>query len=174
MKNFKLQIRNNFKGFSLIEMLVYVAILSVIMVMVVNTLILMTGAFARLRVSKEINTSAINILSKLDSEVKRAVSVDEALSIFDSSSSKLVLNSPTSSGGSEKIEFSLQGGVLKMYKAGVYIGDLSYKNTEVNNFVIRKIGNSTSGLKIELGLSATVAGETKLANFYDSVNLRNY
>ena len=161
-------------GFSLIEMLIYITILSVIMIIVVNTMILMTGTMRTLRVSKELNTGVINSLSKIENEIIKAQSVDETASVFDSVLGKLVLDSPLVGGGTEKVEIYLQGGVVKINRAGSYIGDLTGENTVVNGLVFKKSGSPTSLLKVEVSLTTSVGEKTKGETFYTSANLRNY
>src|SRR3989338_4825705 len=83
-------------GYSLIEMVVYAAILATLAVFVSDTTIVSFKAFNQSRTNRRIVIDAETALERIVRESRMASSVDEIQSVFDSDSSVLVLNSQVS------------------------------------------------------------------------------
>ena len=79
-------------GFSLIETIIYTAILAVTTIFVVSSLLKTVSAFNSFRVSKKINASAIGALEKMTREIKSADQADKINSVFDTNPGKLIIN----------------------------------------------------------------------------------
>src|SRR3989344_2630325 len=107
------------KAFSLLEMLVYVALLSLITVAMVQALIPLSRSFATLRATQDIHAAAGTSLERLVRDVRASGSIDSA-STFDVSPGNLVLIS-----GATTTEFFLEESVLMLKQNGVLVGPLS-------------------------------------------------
>jgi len=83
---------NKTRGLSLIEIVVYIAILSLLSVVVVGILLSLSGVYAELVITKRMNTSAAAALDRMAREVRSAMSVDTASSTLGASPGLLVLS----------------------------------------------------------------------------------
>jgi len=157
------------KGFSLIELLIYIALLSVIVVVVVSVLLSLTRAYGAFKVSQRINNSAITALERITRDSRNAESIDLANSTFDVHPGRLTLNT-----GTMTIEIYLDGDVLKVREDGVDIGSLTTQRVSVSSFVLRHLfSGSIEAIKIELTLTSSQGEFTKTERFYSAAVLRD-
>jgi|SRR3989344_1694081 len=166
--------RQNFKattslvwGFTLIEMVVYAAILGVITVLAVNSTLLMVQAYTNLRVSRDLNAGATAVLERLTREIRSADSVSTALT------NQLILNTKDSGGAATTIEFYVTGGLMNVREGGVGQGSLMPSSTSVGSFVPQALtGTNSSAVKIDLTMSASRGTISKTRTFYTTVTMR--
>lgn len=161
------------KGFTLIEMVVYVAVLGALAVLAINSLLIMTGTYANLRASRDLNTSATAVLERMTREIRSAYAVD-AGSVLNVHPSDLILDTKDASGNSTTVEFYLDtDNLIKVKEGGVARGPLMASSASVSNFVARSIsGANSKAVKIELTMTATRGTKLKTRNFYTTVVLR--
>lgn len=158
-------IRNS--GVSLLETVMYVALLALMLVIVLNTLVPLSASFAGIRLSKEVNTSAVTALERLTSEVKKAKSIDQAASIFNANPGVLALSTTDGVGNPATILFSVNNGVLQM-TGGSGAGALTANAVTVSNFTVRFIDTGHSGTAvITVGLTGT-RGKTIISDTFQT------
>jgi len=104
------------RGFTLIEMVVYTAILGIIAVLAINSTLAMTRAFTSLRVSRDINSSATALFERLTRDIRGAYGVDLAQSDLGSNPGRLTLNTKDGGGSNTTIEFYVDNGLIKILK----------------------------------------------------------
>ncbi|MEK7567224.1 MAG: hypothetical protein AAB527_03780 [Patescibacteria group bacterium] len=171
-ENRKLKIAS---GYSLIETVVYAAILATLAIFVVNTLIISFKAFNQGRTNRRIVIDAETALERIVRESRMASSVDEAQSIFDSSQSNLVLNSQVSAEDAASIvkKFFISGGRLAFQEGAGSARFLTAPNTSVSSFVVSKSDSAHSqSVKVSLVLVAGVGSSVTSRSFYTSAVLR--
>jgi hypothetical protein len=163
--------KENRAGFSLLEMLIYVGLFSFFMIIAVNASIIMTGAYARARTAKLLDSAAVNILSKIAAEARQSSAIN-ALSTLGVSPGHLILEKSLDT-GTEEVEFYIGDGRLIFERNNEAVGGITSPGVQVNSLVFRKI-DSVHGqaLKVELSLTASKGGETKSETFYQTVVLR--
>ena len=60
------------KGFTLVEMIIYVAFLGILGVLAINATLVMTNAYVNLRVSRDLNQSGVATLERMTREIRNA------------------------------------------------------------------------------------------------------
>lgn len=159
-------------GFSLVEMLIYTGIMALFLIASVNASIIMLGAYGRARASKLLNTAAVELLNKIDTESQKATSVDAVASILGTSPGKLVLDQSTGS-GTQKAEFSVVDGRVLFKRGGVALGNITPAGTTVDNLLFYKIEQSgRQAVRLIVALRAEKGGNTKTETFYLTTALR--
>jgi prepilin-type N-terminal cleavage/methylation domain-containing protein len=160
-------------GFSLIEVLLYVAIFSVMSVISMNTLFQAIKSFDSLRISRDINDSSVGIMERLTRDIKGSTGVDLANSTFTTSPGRLTLSTVSASGTPMTVEYYVASSMLRYKEDGVDKGSLMSAKTTIDALVFRYINSgSTIGIKIELHLASSRGGVTKVDHFYDTVLMR--
>ncbi|MDO8555269.1 MAG: type II secretion system protein [bacterium] len=167
--------KNN--GFSLVETIVYTAILAVTTIFVVNSLLKTVSAFNSFRVSKQINAAAINSMERMTREIKSSSQIDTNNSVFDINPGKLIINkNDPGTGAPITLEFSVANSRLTIKKDNESPIALTSSGTEVSNLVFRQVATSTDlhskAIKIELTIKSGYGNYQKTENFYDTVVLR--
>ena len=159
------------RGFSMLEMVVYVTILATLFILVVNTILVVTGSYSSIKVSNTLNNSALMSLERLLLEIRNSKSINLGSSVFGTHPGRLVLNTGTTSPAS--IDFYIEDGQLKLKKDNVLTGSLTSDNVSVTNFVLTNTSSTTSSsVKIELTLNASEGDISKTEKFYASAVLR--
>ncbi len=162
------------RGLSIIETVVYVALFSILSVVLVSSLMRITRAFNEFRIDRDINDSSIASMERITREIKNARSINLSGSSFATSSSKILLNTTDAVGTAMTVEFSVASGTLRVKENGVDKGALNSAKTTVDAFVLYLVNNSNSAtVKIELFLSGQRGGAVKDAVFYNSAVMRD-
>ncbi len=161
------------RGFSLIEILIYVSLFSAMSVASMNSLFEVIKAFNDLRVSRDINDSSVQIMERMTRDIKSATAVDLANSTFNISPGRLTLSTVTASGTPLTVEYYVANSTIGIKENGVDKGSLMSAKTTVDALVFRYMNTGSSvGVKVELHLSSSRNGVKDADHFYDSVALR--
>ena len=99
------------KGFTLIEILIYIAVLGLIMFSFLSYVIIMSGSKQKAYVSEEVHSNLRQAFNVMNQKIK--VANDVLTPMIGNSSDSLTLNSSTG-----QIVFSITGGVLKITENG--------------------------------------------------------
>lgn len=167
-----MRIKKN-KGYSVIEIIIYLAIFAFLSVTVINSFIVVLGSFNITRTNRDLLESGSTAMERISKEIRQAYDVDTVNSIFLSTPGSLQLNSTNSSGTASVIKFSVSSNALNMYQDGVLVGNLLGQNISPTNLVFRRIVTTNGeAIKIELTLQDTRNKDHPSASFYDTVILR--
>lgn len=161
-------------GYSLIETVVYTAILAALSVFVANTLLASFGALKAARANRRVVLSSETALERITREGRLASSVDENQSTLNQNPSTLVLNSVVSAGDStpSSKSFFVSGGRLAFQQDGGEIKFITSPNADVSSFVVTKIDSLHSQL-VKINLSINSSGRSPVdRSFYASAVLR--
>lgn len=160
-------------GYSIVEILVYLAIFTTMSIMVINYFIVVLGSFHTTRANRDLLESGATSIERIAREVRQADSVDIVNSTLSSSPGALQLNSTDSSGNPMIIKFSVTNGALNLYEDGSLIGNLLSENISVTTLVFRRIVTANGeAVKIELTLQSTDSDNSQSENFYNTIILR--
>lgn len=164
----------NFKnGFSLTEMVIYVAILSVLTIVTVNSTFSAIRAFAEFRVSRDLSSSGTSLVERLTREIRKAHGIDAPNSTLGTNPGRLTLLTKDAGGVDTTVEFYIESNKLKIKEGGVAMGSLTSSTTIITNFIARSLTNTnSSAIKAEIGLMSTRGNISKSGNFYTTILLR--
>ena len=161
------------QGFSLIEVLLYVGLFTMLSVMSMSALFQSIKAFNDLRISRDINDSSVKVMERLTRDIKSATAVDLANSTFGSSPGRLTLSTVNASGTLMTVEYYVTGSSLHVKENGVDNGSLMSSKTTISALVFYYINTgSTIGVKIDLHLSSSRGVVSDIDHFYDTIELR--
>lgn len=163
--------RNN--GYSVVEILVYLAIFASLSILVINSFITVLSTFDMTRSNRDLLESGATAMERISREIRQSESIDIANSTLGSSPGVLQLNSTDSGGSPIVIRFTTSNGALNLYEAGALIGNLLGQNISVTNLVFRRI-ITTNGeaIKVELTIQDTSGKSPRSENFYNTIILR--
>ena len=161
-------------GFSLVEMLFYVMLLSLCLVIVTQTLVVVTRSFGVLRTAQRIEQEASLSLERLLREIRDANGIQDAGSTFGAHPGRLYLTTTNSAGTARTVEFYLSNGQLLLREDGSATGALTSANVTISNLIFRKISTVRSkGVKIEMRLQSGTGQNARSEDFYTTAVLRD-
>ncbi len=165
--------RNKKHGFTLVEMIVYIAFFAVLSILAVNATLIVMKSFYSIRLTQNINQSATVGLERMSREIRNAYEIDTVNSTFATNPGRLTLRTKDSSGANTTIEFYVNGNQLFIKEGNVDKGSLMTKNAVLTNLVFRQIANPNSrAVKIEMTIRDTRGAMQKDVNFYNTIILR--
>ncbi len=153
------------KGFSLVEMMVYIAILSIVFSALVTSANSMVKTFGKLKASEEVAHTGTVVLERLTRELRRASSVDYFTSSLSTDPGILTLNTRDWSGNSTTATITLSGGRI-MFTEGGTSSPLSASGVTVTNLMFTHLSNTnTEGVLIEFTAKKTGGNATITKEF---------
>lgn len=156
------------------ETVFYVAILSLCLMAVTETLIITVRSYGVLRAAQIIETDAAVALERMTREIRDAKSVSLSGSVLGSHPGVLFLNSTTLAGAPRTVEFLLENGKLSLKENGVSQGALTGERSAVAYLVFRRIVTARSeGVKVELTLQSGTGVASSTEKFYATAVLRD-
>lgn len=160
-------------GYSIVEIIVYLAIFTTLSVLVINSFIVVLGSFNNTQTNRDLLESGSAVIERVSREIRQAKSIDVVGSVLASSPGALQLNSTTSSGTTTIMKFSVASGALNLYQDGTLVGNLLGQNVSVTTLIFRRIVTTNGeAVKIELTLEDTRSKSSISANFYNTIILR--
>jgi prepilin-type N-terminal cleavage/methylation domain-containing protein len=169
-----LQIRANSKaGFSLIEMVIYIAILALMLSVIVSVIYSLTQSNRQIRTTRLIENSAMIVLERIEREIREAETLIEGSSVFDVHPSSLTLSGEAQGGGLETTEIDFANGRIYLHQGGVDLGAISDPDVTVDSLIFRHFeSGEVEGVRVELTFSAGTSTHLRTENFYSSILLR--
>lgn len=166
-------ITNRANGFSIIELVVYISIMTLMLGVIMGITISTVRSHRAIKAAKSIENSAIVTLERITREVRKSNSISLASSIFDSTPGKLVLNSIDEDSNAHTAEFYLASNAIYLKEDGVDLGALTQSDTKVNSLIFRRFsGTNVEGVRVELSLESGTSTYYKSGTFYTSSILR--
>ena len=129
-------------GYTLVETIIYMAILTLFIYAIISTLVLIFKTNKTTGAAESVSNTAIFILERVNREIKTATSIDYASSTFGATSSVLFLNSLTSTSSPRTVKFYLDSGKVRVDENGAYLGPLFYTNSTTTKLLF-KVATST-------------------------------
>lgn len=168
----------NKKGFTLVEILVYIAIFAILMVVISSFVLGLIKANTKYQTKREVVENAMNITKTLSYEIQQASSIYTPTSVLGSNPGQLSLETTLNMPTDEKrtyIDFYLDGGNLYLKREGADSLKLNSANTKITNLVFEKF--KPEAIKIQLTVayksSATKPEYQFSYSLVSAVSLRN-
>lgn len=121
------------EGFSLVEVILYMAVLAVVVTILIGSLTVMAEVQEKIAAGKAVDRSAVVALDRLLRETRLSDSIDMGNSFFNEDESVLVLNREEESGNVSIVFYVSADGHLHVEKGGVD-ERLTHKNTNIKEF----------------------------------------
>lgn len=162
------------KGYSIVEIMVYIAIFAFLSMVVINSFINVMSAFNNTRTYRDLSESGSIVMERISREIRQAKTINITNSVFNSTNGVLELNSTSSAGTSKVIKFMISGNALNIYQDGTLVGNLLKQNISPSSLLFRRITNTNSdAVKIEMTLIDTRNNTNPTSvNFYNTITLR--
>lgn len=160
-------------GFSLIETLVYIFVMTLLLSALSGALLSLTASYRALRSGEAVGEAALVSLERMIREVRGANSVLGEASALGSSPGRLTLNYLDDLGNASTTEFYLNGSTLSMKRDGVSVGPLTSAAVRVSNLTLRLVsGTNSKAVKIEMTAESGAGANYKSRKFYGTAVMR--
>lgn len=152
------------RGFSLVEVLVYLAVTVLITVAGVSTYLSLDTVLLRNVTERALTHEASASLERIVRTIRDADQVNVVLSSFDVSMGSLTLDTISTT-----TSFSVSGGHLTVSENGVLLGQLTSDTVTVDDLVFTRYTNAETELvRVALTLSVSNKAASSTRTFYTS------
>ncbi len=161
------------KGFTFIEIIVYISVFAVLSVIAVNTLLVVHSSLAEIRATRQLNATAAVAMERIIRTIRDAASVNVPASTFNVSPGVLSLTGSESPALTR--QFLMAGTALVADAGAGQTAILTPPGVAVTNLVFRLIvaSSTAQAVRVELTLAASTGRATTTQNFYGTAVLRN-
>jgi len=169
---------NIFGGFSLIEMIVYIAIMTIIVTTFIQSFVVILKSNKNAFADMNIRNSGYGAMQTMIGEIRKGSTLDIADSNFASGTA--LINEVDASSTLTVVKFSVDSTskVLNFYSGATstalsLIGPLTSNDTQVSQLIFTPINTgSTTALRIQLNMQTTIDNRLRSEWFYSTVVLR--
>lgn len=149
------------RGFSLVEIIIYTAILVGVVFFVVQSIIGLYKSHSLVILNRDIEYSAESSMDKILNEIREASSVNKAGSVFNTSPGTLSL-SGVKSGTSYTIVFTAQNNAAVFSKDGGANIPLTASDVSLDSLIFKFASTTnSSAVKVDLTVSGSKGGYSK-------------
>ena len=173
-ENFKKGISlSKVEGFSLVEMLIYIAILILMLAVIMNVTVSVVRSGRIIKALRNVENSALISFERITRETRQAQSINLFSSVLDANPGRLVLVGTDALGNPRTVDFYLSSGVLMLSENGVDVGALTQPDAEVSSLVFHRFFSPNSeGIRTEITIESGTSTHYRSNNFYFSAILR--
>ena len=159
------------RGFTLIEMVVYIAIIAVVFALVLTGMISLYRASTTARESREQNLAATIALERMSREIRDAKSILVASSTFSTTPGKLVIKTDNASttGGYYTFNLATSSVFITANAASSTLTGSEARVTELRFW--RIVATNSEAVRIKMSVT-NKASTTDVRTFYDTIVLR--
>lgn len=159
------------RGFTLLEVLVYLVIFAVVSLVLINGIIISMKSFAATRENRIFARTGADVMERVAREIRSATSIEPLNTTFDSNPGALGVHVIDSDDNDVLVEFEIVDDELQLSYDGVSVGILTNDEIDVSSFVVRELtAEQGVGVKIEITLQSVSTGREE--SFATSVSLR--
>ncbi len=157
------------QGFTLLEVLVYLAILIIVSTVAVSLIVSLDEVIDRYKVDTALYRSGTNVMEQVIVELRRGDDFDVANSILNNSATgTLAINN-----GATTTVISKVGNELVLTINGKQYGNLLQEPVTVTGFTVYKYATASGTLvRVKLDLSVTIESVTKNITLYGAAIIR--
>lgn len=161
------------KGIVLIETVLYIVLLAVVMGVIVQMLLSLSGVYKNIKLTRELESSGAIVMETILREVRNASSVTVAQSVFNSDNGKLALVGINEAGDPYEVAFDLNNNLVRIAMDSGTAVALSARSATTSALRFSYVSNTNSeAVRVEITMTGNVQGVTKTEKFYGFAVLR--
>lgn len=165
--------KNRLLGFSLIEVVLYVSLFTVISLVAFMGVTMSIRAFTELRLSRDVNDSGVKIMERISRDIQNSSSINVLNSSFSVDPGVLSLNVLNASGTPMTVRYEVTQNKIHLIENGVDLGSLASGLTQIDGLVFYSLQyGQVRAVKIELHIRGTRNGVTVVESFYNTAIVR--
>lgn len=160
-------------GYTLVEMIIYVAVLSLLSSVLFASVMMVIQSFTRARAVRDLAESGRGTMERITREVRRATAINDAGSVFANPAGQLQLSTTNEAGGATTLTLAKNGDDLTIQEGTGSPINLLSGQVAVNGLTFHKWATSTaSAIRIDLALTDDRLPGVEPVMFHTTVVLR--
>lgn len=161
------------KGFTLIEVIIYVSILALLLSSVTYGVTMLLKTYKNVKEVRRVENSSISAMDRMVREIRNATSINVGSSSLNNTNGVLALDTTDIDGDAATVRFYLRNSRVYVEENGVELGPLTQAQTRASSLTFSSIATSTAAsVKIELTIMGSTSTPNLSKNFYSTTVLR--
>lgn len=161
------------KGTSLVEVILYVVLLTLVTGIIIQMLIAVGGVYKNIKLTRELESSGAISMERMLREIRNSSSVVVSESTLGATPGILVVSGIDEDSNFYQIKFNVASEALQISKDSEAPTALTSSPISVSRLIFSHITNTNSqGVRVELEVSGTVGVVSKSEKFYGFAVLR--
>lgn len=157
----------NKKGFSLVEMIIYLSLMTIITLVIVQSIVIILRSNKQSFNNNVIENSAVSVLERVKRETRRAKNID--LINSNLANGDLQLNVLLDNGSTSTVKIIQSDGKVNVYEGGVFSGPLTINGVNVTSLSFKQIQTEKSEA---IRTTLVINSGDKTGTFYSTEILR--
>lgn len=164
------RLKNSKSGFTLIEMLIYVALLSVMSITAVTTILSLQDMYTSYRINQVLRQTNNVVFERMIADIRRADGVDPFSCVFNDPDGLLDLEIA----GNPSAQYHLNGGRVIHTDSNGVSSPLTSDDVTVNTlqFTLINDNGETTMVRVHMNVTADFGSASSTMSFYTSAVLR--
>ncbi len=161
------------RGFSLVEMLVYIAILVFVLLLVIQVVTSLVSSQRTVRTQRAVENAAILSIERIGREVRQADTINTSSSVLGTHPGTLVLEGVDTNGAPRTAQIYFSNGKVMLRENGIDLGALTEDSVTVTSLIFRRfVAGTAEGIRTEITLESGVDNSYRTDTFYSSAVVR--
>lgn len=157
-------------GYSIVELIIYVAVFAVLTVVIANAFIVLVSFFSQTRTNHDLLDNGNTAMERISYEIRNSTSV-LGTSVLGTSPGVLELDSVDDSNNPRVVRFEMSNGALNLSYDGNLVGNILGPNMVINSLIFTSAQTDNGDVvKIEMILQDTRDETLRVENFSNIVN----
>lgn len=156
-------------GYSLMELVVYIAIFAFLAVTMTKSLLTVMRTYASAKTYRTLQTNGELIMERISREIRDATTITSAT--YDTNPGALALSGIDTNGAVKTASFSVSSDAVQINDNGT-TGAISTSDVDISSLIFRHMTTAVGDvIKVELNLTTT-RGNIASATFYNTIAIR--
>lgn len=161
------------RGYSLVEMIIYVALLALFLGVIVSVLLGVGRSLNYVQATIDSQQSAITALDRVVREIQNAQSVNTGTSVFNTSPGTLTLTTTNDADDAITRSMYINNGVVRMKENSVDVGALTSSNVVVSQLEFNFIdGVVSDAVRVTMTVDAGKSSSARSDTYYATAIVR--
>ncbi|MBU3668442.1 MAG: hypothetical protein FGM57_00575 [Candidatus Taylorbacteria bacterium] len=164
------------QGVSIVETLIYMALLAVIALGLVQGMYSLTTSYRNVRVYRSIETASVQSMDRIIRDIRSATGINTSQTSYNVSQGSLSLNTVDSNGTGMTVRYYLATTTsqIMVEENGSLLGPITPSDMSVDSLIFRSYATTTSSaIKVEMIMSNSTTTPVDFSqNFYGTAILR--
>lgn len=156
-------------GFSIIEVIIYLAIFTSLSILVINSFIIILSSFKTTNTNRNLTEGGLGVMERVSREIRFA----DNINLINTTSTSLELEGIDNLGNPVVTKIIKENEDLNLYQDGILKGNLLTNNLDITYLVYQMVQTPKGkAVKVEMTLEEDSGKSIRSENFYNTIILR--
>lgn len=165
--------QNQQHGLTLVEMLVYVAVLVLVFGVLIQSFLTLSEAYLTIRIEQKLHAAGLSVVDRLNADLRGGIVLDDVNSVYDVHPGKLSMTTAVATTTTSVHEIYVENGRVVVDVDTVREGPLTPDDITVTDLVFERIDTINSvAVRYDVTLAYATASATTSMTLHNTIVMR--